>query len=166
MQEVPGHEFRFHHLGMIQSLANGRPAVFHRTSFNSKWFPDCTRQKAGYCRVRWVSVPLQDSQAARSLKPHMYAFSGQDVDNGSYRSKCRPAAGADVAAGVAGEGAMECDFGDAAQKLPIPVVPVAYLGADVERVLNASYSLYGETLKALGLPDKSRRLLLGMAGRG
>jgi len=43
--------------------ASGPPVFFHRTSFNSKFFPDCLSKEEGYCRPQYISVPLHDGQA-------------------------------------------------------------------------------------------------------
>ncbi|GBF93630.1 alpha-glycosyltransferase [Raphidocelis subcapitata] len=88
MRRVEGHEFAFHHLGALQSFPDGAPAFLHRTSFNSKFFPDCARQPEGYCEVEWVTVPLTDQQAGRALKPNMFAFGEGDVDTRAWEAAC------------------------------------------------------------------------------
>ena len=147
MREVPGHEFKYHHLGMIQALpelpdsilpafsssssvdgvdksslggtkgpdnyhvnvslakdTSPGPAaavttshvlqltpgaIFHRTSFNSKFFPDCLRAPfPAYCQVQFVSVPLTSEQAGHSLKPHMFAFKDSEINSTAWQDAC------------------------------------------------------------------------------
>jgi hypothetical protein len=64
-------------------------AIFHRTSFNSKFFPDCLRAPfPAYCQVQYVSVPLTSEQAGHSLKPHMFAFKDSEVNSTYWREAC------------------------------------------------------------------------------
>ncbi|KAI8471635.1 MAG: mannosyltransferase putative-domain-containing protein [Monoraphidium minutum] len=129
VNEVPGHAHRYHHIGMVQSDPAGLPAFLHRSSFNAKWFPHCSRRAAdraaapgagaAYCRPRWVTVPLSDSQAGGALKPDMYGWDAGQLDTQLYKSAC-------AGGGGGGRGSGGRGGGDAAAKA---VVPRALLAA-------------------------------------
>eukprot|EP00882_Tetradesmus_deserticola_P019792 GHRQ01021331.1.p1 GENE.GHRQ01021331.1~~GHRQ01021331.1.p1 ORF type:complete len:527 (+),score=195.23 GHRQ01021331.1:138-1583(+) len=91
--------------GSMPYLTIGVPVVFHRTSFNSKFFPDCLDKKKiadKYCQVQYVSVPLSNARSGYSLKPNMFAFDDDQVATDFYDkicSKSKPQPGAPAAAG-------------------------------------------------------------------
>jgi hypothetical protein len=103
------------HAGVLQSSPTGRPAFFHRTSFNGKFFPDCPRQERAlreprYCEPQWVTVPLEDAQAVRALKKEMYAWDENDIDTEAYKAACT-ATTSGSSAGSTGNSSRRADSG-------------------------------------------------------
>ncbi|KAF6257991.1 mannosyltransferase putative-domain-containing protein [Scenedesmus sp. NREL 46B-D3] len=91
--------------GSLPYLNIGVPVVFHRTSFNSKFFPDCLDKKKiadKYCQVQYVTVPMSNERSGHSLKPNMYAFNEDQVATDFYERRCgarKPQPAAPAAAG-------------------------------------------------------------------
>ena len=138
------------------------PAFFHRTSFNSKYFPDCARRTASdagggpadYCRPQWVTPPLSDAQAGRLLKPHMYAFDERQVDAEAFKTACRPPeAAATAAAGAIApprapeEGCDAAALAAAGAGDRVPVLPAARLGPGGAAALAAAEAAFLEVLE-------------------
>jgi hypothetical protein len=146
MAEAPGHAHKFHHLGVLQASpgdgddAGGAapPAFFHRTSFNGKFFPYCAwRLKGGgggsgnsngkedsggadYCRPQWATPPLAPAQAARALKPHIYAFDAADVDTERHKLACGASGGGGGGGDGSGGGADSSSSSGNAAELTAP----------------------------------------------
>uniref|UniRef100_A0A383VCU0 Uncharacterized protein n=1 Tax=Tetradesmus obliquus TaxID=3088 RepID=A0A383VCU0_TETOB len=77
--------------GSMPFLHIGVPVVFHRTSFNSKFFPDCLDKKKiadKYCQIQYVTVPMSNERSGYSLKPNMYAFNEDQVATDFYDNRC------------------------------------------------------------------------------
>ena len=134
-------EFRYHHLAMLQHSPLGGAAFMHRTSFNSKFFPDCaSNQNPEYCLPDLVSIPLGNDRASKSLQPHMFAWQEQHINSEGSLSDCGRHAG--KASPVQLD--EKCGYDPLGTSLPIPVYPLATYGQvfDPHGAMGASFSMY------------------------
>jgi hypothetical protein len=171
--------------------SGGWPFFLHRTSFNAKFFPDCARRpdadkeeeqaapggngttpaalrRFPYCRPTHSSVPLADEQAARALKPHMYAFDDADVaaDAAARRCALRLAAAAGRGGGASAAAAADsplvapllfggrlperaCTPEGLAKRgeLPVPTFQIDLAWPYVSRAVDQSGALYRQARK-------------------
>lgn len=59
----------FSRAGALQSAPDGAPAFFHRTSFNSKFFPNCLgRKDEAYCEVRRAWLARRRGHGGRPVR--------------------------------------------------------------------------------------------------
>lgn len=87
-----------------------------------------------------MTVPLEDAQAAHSLKPHMYAWNASEIDTATYKQACAWAQGPG-AGGTAGAG------GPGLQQRPLAAertVAESLVGAGRARRLLADPSATGD----------------------
>ncbi|WIA38847.1 hypothetical protein OEZ86_002124 [Tetradesmus obliquus] len=125
--------------GSMPFLHIGVPVVFHRTSFNSKFFPDCLDKKKiadKYCQIQYVTVPMSNERSGYSLKPNMYAFN-EDQRLALQQIGTPPE--------------WQCESLQVGQsEMPIPALKVELFG-HMAGVLQQSYEVFREVRERLKL---------------
>ena len=143
---------------MLQHSPAGRPAFLHRTSFNAKFFPDCaSNREPEYCLPEYISIPLSNDRAAKSLQPHTFAWHERHIDTQSHQKSCgRPSTKASPV-----HLDEMCGFDPLGMSIPIPVYPLATYGAifDPHGAMGAAFSMYTQLKHEL---DENRTPLAGV----
>ncbi|KAI8468862.1 MAG: mannosyltransferase putative-domain-containing protein [Monoraphidium minutum] len=161
MRRVPGHKHEYHHKGMLQMTPDGRPAFFHRTAFNSKFFADCLTDDKDMPRVDLITVPLTPAQMKDSYKQHLFAWDSGRVDAGAWAAKC-PRGGGAAHDPDRPDAHCHKELGVGADTFPIPAIPVEEFKS-LAPALEASYKVFQGVRKDLGLRRRraaARRALL------
>ena len=137
-------EYGYHHIGMLQHTPSGRPAFMHRTSFNSKFFPDCVSHKdEEYCMPEFISVPLSNDRATKSLQRNMYAWHEHHIDTESHRKSCKQAPKEDLEPSPVQLDEL-CGFDPLDVSVPFPTYPLARYKTifDPHDAIGAAFAMY------------------------
>jgi hypothetical protein len=148
----------FVHAGMLQRGLHGELLFLHRTAAGKLW-PHCAWNNRQGCKVWGATTPVNQQQLVPSVRDvTAMQFEPDKVDLAWQEQHCGPGRGG-VGGEIDGESdddskqrpwnatTLACDLEKSAGLLPIPVIALQQLPAQVQQMLDRTYTTFLETIQ-------------------